>query len=305
MERILKNVFLAMSSNRLLNRMARRWGARFGARRVVAGETIDEAIDKVKELNRLGFKCSLDHLGEFTLSEEEAKEATNVCLETLKAIAESGADCNLSVKLTQLGLDIDRRLCLNNMKKIVGAAAQYRNFTRIDMEDYARNEATLEILRELRKTFRNVGVAIQAYLYKSEQDVIQLSRDKVNVRLVKGAYKESPAVAYPRKSDVDENMKKLIELQLRSGSFAAIATHDDRIIEYAKRLARQRGYSRDQFEFQMLYGIRPETQMKLVQEGYAVRVYVPFGKDWYGYFMRRLAERPANLSFALKGMFRK
>ncbi|WP_245983670.1 proline dehydrogenase family protein [Ammoniphilus oxalaticus] len=285
--------------------MAKRWGLRFGAHRVVAGQTIEEAIATVKKLNEQGLVCTLDHLGEFIFSEEEAQQATDDCIRTLEAMAASEVDCNLSLKLTQLGLDISEQLCMNNMTKILEMASKHHNFVRIDMEDYAHNQMTLELLRELRIKYRNVGTAIQAYLYKSEQDVRALGRDRVNLRLVKGAYKESPKVAFPNKADVDENFKKLIALQLKSGVYTAIATHDDQIIAYVKELEKQFGYSRDQFEFQMLYGIRTQTQLMLAKEGYTMRVYVPFGNDWYGYFMRRLAERPANVAFVLKGLIKK
>lgn len=298
MEALLKNFFLVLSKNRFLNRAAKKWGLRFGAGRVVAGETIEEAIAKVQELNCMGLSCTLDHLGEFVNSKEEALEAADYCIKTLEAIAASGVDCNLSLKLTQLGLDINRELCLSNMRRILDTGVKHGIFVRIDMEDYSHNQVTLSILKELRRTYKNVGTVIQAYLYKSEQDVLLLRKDQVNLRLVKGAYKESEKVAFPEKADVDENLKKLIKIHLSSGSYTAVASHDDKIITYTKSL----GFPRDQFEFQMLYGIRPAYQLQLVQEGYKVRVYVPYGNDWYGYFMRRLAERPANVAFVLKGL---
>lgn len=305
MEAVLKNIFLALSKNQMLNRLAKKWGLRFGAHRVVAGETIEEAIMKVRELNLQGLSCTLDHLGEFVFHEHEANEAADYCIKTLEAIADAKVDCNLSLKLTQLGLDISRELCVANMERILDAAAKYGNFVRIDMEDYAHYEMTLEILRDLRKKYKNVGTVIQAYLYKSEEDVKQLGKEHVNLRLVKGAYKEPADVAFPDKKDVDENLKKLITIHLASGSYTAVATHDDAMIEYTKELVKKHGYPRTQFEFQMLYGIRTATQLELVQQGYKMRVYVPYGNDWYGYFMRRLAERPANVSFVLKGLFRK
>lgn len=305
MEAILKNLFLALSKNQTINRLAKKWGLRFGAHRVVAGETIEEAIQKVKELNSQGLVCTLDHLGEFVFTEQEANEAADYCIKTLEAIAASQANCNLSLKMTQLGLDISPDLCMKNMQNILDTAAKHGNFVRIDMEDYAHNAVTLDILHELRKTYNNVGTVIQAYLYKSEEDVRELGKRQVNLRLVKGAYKESAEVAFPNKKDVDENYKKLIALHLKSGSYTAIATHDDHIIAFTKELEKKHGYSRDQFEFQMLYGIRTATQLELAKEGYKMRVYVPYGNDWYGYFMRRLAERPANVAFVLKGFFRK
>lgn len=305
MEALLKNIFLALSKNQVLNKFAKKWGLRFGAHRVVAGETIEEAIMKVRELNRQGLSCTLDHLGEFVFHEHEAKEAADYCIKTLDAIADAGVDCNLSLKLTQLGLDISRELCVANMQRILDAAGKYGNFVRIDMEDYAHNEMTLEILRELRQKHQNVGTVIQAYLYKSEEDVRRLGKEHVNLRLVKGAYKEPEYVAFPEKKDVDENLKRLIAIHLASGSYTAVATHDESMIEYTKELVKKHGYSRNLFEFQMLYGIRAATQLELVKQGYKMRVYVPYGNDWYGYFMRRLAERPANISFVVKGLLRK
>ncbi len=305
MEALLKNLFLVLSKNQSLNRLAQKWGMHFGAHRVVAGETIEEAIQKVRELNKQGLVCTMDHLGEFVFTEQEANEAADYCIKTLEAIAASKVNCNLSLKMTQLGLDISRDLCMMNMRRILDTAVKYTNFVRIDMEDYAHYSITLDILNELRQTYDNVGTVIQAYLYKSEDDVRHLGRRYVNLRLVKGAYKESPEVAFPNKKDVDENYKKLIALHLESGSYTAIATHDDHIIAFTKKLEKKHGYSREQFEFQMLYGIRTSTQLELVREGYRMRVYVPYGNDWYGYFMRRLAERPANVAFVIKGFFRK
>ncbi|RXT04906.1 proline dehydrogenase family protein [Ammoniphilus sp. CFH 90114] len=305
METVLKNFFLALSKNQMLNQMAKKWGLRFGAHRVVAGETIDEAIVKVRELNEKGLTCTLDHLGEFVFHEQEANEAADYCIKTLEAIAAAGVDCNLSLKMTQLGLDISRDLCVSHMRRILDTASKYGNFVRIDMEDYAHNEITLEILRELRKEYDNVGTVIQAYLYKSEEDVRRLGVERINLRLVKGAYKEPEDVAFPLKKDVDDNFKKLISLHLESGSYTAVATHDDAIIEHTKELEKKLSLSRDQFEFQMLYGIRTATQLELSRQGYRMRVYVPYGNDWYGYFMRRLAERPANVAFVLKGLLRK
>jgi proline dehydrogenase len=306
MEQLMKDFFLFLSKNKTLNAAAKKWGLRFGASRVVAGETIAEAINTVRQLNKKGLVCTLDHLGEFVFSVEEANESADYCIKTLEAIHQSGVDCNLSLKMTQLGLDISRELCMNNMRRILDAAKKNGNiFVRIDMEDYAHNEVTLEILDELLQDYDNVGTVIQAYLYKSADDIEKLKEKKVNLRLVKGAYKESPEVAFPNKADVDENYKKIIKQHLLNGCYAAIATHDDNIIAYVKRLEKEYNIPRTQFEFQMLYGIRPQSQVELAREGYKMRVYVPYGNDWYGYFMRRLAERPANVAFVIKGLFSK
>ncbi|RKP56094.1 proline dehydrogenase [Cohnella endophytica] len=303
---IARDFFLFLSKNALANRTARKWGLRFGANRFVAGETLQTAIQTVRELNSDGIEATLDHLGEFVSSPEEANAMMEYCLRTLDAIQDSGVRSNLSLKLTQLGLDISADLCLSNMKRILDRARQYGNFVRIDMEDYARNERTLEMFEQLRGTYvATVGVVIQAYLRKSIGDIERLASLKPNLRLVKGAYKEPQEVAYPLKSDVDSNFIRLIESHLLHGNFAAVATHDEKIIGHVKSFAAERGIPPSRFEFQMLYGIRSYRQKELAREGYAVRVYVPFGTDWYGYFMRRLAERPANVWFVVRSMFRR
>lgn len=306
MEQAMKNFFLFLSKNQTLNAAAKKWGLRFGANRFVSGETIDEAIAVVRQLNENGLTCTLDHLGEFVFSVEEANESADYCIKTLEAIHRSGVDCNLSLKMTSLGLDISRELCMTNMRRILDTAKQYGNiFVRIDMEDYAHNQVTMDILEELLHEYDNVGTVIQAYLYKAADDIEKLKDKKVNFRLVKGAYKESPEVAFPEKADTDENYKKIIRQHLLNGGYAAVATHDEQIIAYVKQLVEELNIPRSQFEFQMLYGIRTQSQIDLAREGYKMRVYVPYGKDWYGYFMRRLAERPANVAFVLKGMFSK
>lgn len=298
-----KNVFLYASQNKLFNKGAKKWGLKLGASQVVAGVTIESAIKKVRELNQKGIVCTLDHLGEFISSKEEATEAAAYNIKTLKAIAASGVNSNLSVKMTQLGLDIDLDFCLNNMRRILDVAKETNNFVRIDMEDYVHCQMTLDILRELRKTYDNVGTVIQSYLFRAEQDVKDLRG--IPLRLVKGAYKESSEVAYQEKEKIDENYMNIIKEHLLSGSYTAIASHDHNIIAKVKEFAKQQNIPSNQFEFQMLYGFRKEMQLSLVQEGYKMRVYVPFGDDWFGYFMRRLAERPQNVAFALKGFFSK
>lgn len=306
MESILRNFFLFLSKNKFANRTAKKYGLRFGARRFVAGEQIMEAITVIRELNRLGIVVTLDHLGEFIFTEEEANESTECCIRTLEEIAASGVNSNLSLKMTQLGLDISRELCMTNMRRILDTAARFNNFVRIDMEDYAHNEISIEIFEELRKEYgATVGLVIQAYLYKSEQDIDRLHVYRPNLRLVKGAYKESPEVAFPKKEDVDRNFIRIIEKHLLNGNYAAIATHDDQIINHVKKFVKEHNIPNSQFEFQMLYGIRTAAQQELAGEGYTMRVYVPYGNDWYGYFMRRLAERPANVGFVLKSMFKK
>ncbi|MEK4146010.1 proline dehydrogenase [Robertmurraya sp. FSL W8-0741] len=302
---ISKNFFLYVSQHKGLNKAARKWGLKFGAAQVVAGVTIDHAIQTVKELNDKGILCTLDHLGEFVNSTEEALQATEYNVRTLEAIGKAGVNSHLSVKMTQLGLDIDREFCVKNMCQILDAAKRTNNFVRIDMEDYAHCQITLDILRELREVygFDNVGTVIQAYLYRAHNDVKDLKG--ISLRLVKGAYKEEPAVAYQDKKEIDENYMKIIKEHLQSGSYTAIASHDHRIIAKVKKFAEDNDIPRTQFEFQMLYGFREELQESLMKEGYKMRVYVPFGDDWFGYFMRRLAERPQNVGFALRGFFSK
>lgn len=302
-EAISKNFFLAVSQSKPLNKAARKWGLKFGASQVVAGDNLESALENVKGLNRKGLSCTMDHLGEFVSSREEASAATAYCVKTLHAIAKEKVDSNLSVKMTQLGLDIDYGFCLDNMRKIVSTAKQYNNFVRIDMEDSTRTQVTLDILKELRKEYDNVGTVIQAYLFRSEQDMKDLAG--IPLRLVKGAYKEPAEVAIQDKPQVDENYFKIIKMHLLSGSYTAIASHDHNLIDRVKEFVKKENIPNSQFEFQMLYGFRNELQQSLAKEGYKVRIYVPFGDDWFGYFMRRLAERPQNVAWALKGLFSK
>jgi proline dehydrogenase len=304
MEAIMRNFFQSLAKSQASNALAKKYGLRFGARRFVAGETIRQAIEVVQQLNQTGRVVTLDHLGEFVFTEAEAKESADMCLQTLDAIHEFAVISSLSLKMTSLGLDIGKDLCMKNMRRILDRAKQNGNFVRIDMEDYAHCQVSLDIYRELRKEYDNVGIVIQAYLYRTEQDIQDLNEYKANLRLVKGAYKESPEVAFPEKIDVDKNYKKIIAMHLKNGNYTAIASHDEAIIRFTKELVKKEGISKDQFEFQMLYGICEDLQKQLVKEGYKVRVYVPYGIDWYGYFMRRLAERPANVWFVLKNMFK-
>lgn len=302
----MRDTLLFLSKNQAANKAAKKYGLRFGANRFVAGETIETAIRTVRELNKQGIVVTLDHLGEFVFSEEEATEAADYCIRTLDAIHEAGVKSHLSLKMTQLGLDISRDLCMRNMRRILDRAKQYGNFVRIDMEDYAHNQITLEIFKQLRSEYgETVGLVLQAYLYKVESDIDELNQFKPNLRLVKGAYKESPEVAFPNKEDVDRNFIKIIEKHLLYGNYAAVATHDEKVIEHVKKFVKEHNIPNSQFEFQMLYGIRTQLQQQLANEGYTMRVYVPYGDDWYGYFMRRLAERPANVKFVVTSMFKK
>ena len=304
MELIMRNMFQSLGKNTSANKLAKKYGLRFGAGRFVAGESIKSAIEVVKRLNSEGKVVTLDHLGEFVYTEEEALESAAMCIQTLDAINEAGVNSNLSLKMTSLGLDISKELCMKNMRKILDRAKLYNNFVRIDMEDYAHCQLSIDIYKELRKEYDNVGLVIQAYLYRTEQDIVDLNQLKANLRLVKGAYKESTSVAFPEKNEVDENYKKIIKQHLLNGNYTAIATHDETMIEYTKSVVSEHQIPKNQFEFQMLYGICEEIQARLVKEGFKVRVYVPYGVDWFGYFMRRLAERPANVWFVLKNLLK-
>lgn len=280
------------------------------ARRFVAGETLDDAIRAVQALNQKGILATLDHLGENVHTEADATRAAQAYLDLLERIAASGIKSNVSLKLTQLGLDIGEDLCIGNMRRILECARKYNNFVRIDMESTAYTDRTLRVFRALREDyeFANVGVVIQAYLYRSETDVTELASEGANIRLCKGAYKEPPEVAFPLKADVDKNYVRLMQLYLSDearakGAYIGVATHDEKMIQATKAFVAQRQIPKDRFEFQMLYGIRSQAQEQLVADGYKMRVYVPYGGEWYPYFMRRLAERPANVWFIVRHIF--
>ncbi|MBM7704564.1 proline dehydrogenase family protein [Metabacillus iocasae] len=305
MEQAMRDFFLFLSKNKTLTKLAKRYGLRFGASRFVAGETIDLAVKAIRELNEKKLAVTIDYLGEFVDNEREANEMADHCVEAIRAIGREKLNAQLSLKMTSMGLDISDDIVLRNMRKILDAAQANDVFVTIDMEDYSRCGKTIEIFKQLKSEYDHIGTVIQAYLYRTEKDMDDLNAYSPNLRLVKGAYKESTEVAFPDKKDVDDNFKKIIKTHLLNGNYTAVATHDDTIIEYTKQLVKEHGISNDQFEFQMLYGIRPERQEQLVSEGYTMRVYVPYGTDWYGYFMRRLAERPANVAFVLKGIVKK
>ena len=277
------------------------------ARRFVAGETLDDAIRVVQTLNAKGLLVSLDHLGENVHSEADAARATQAYLDLLERIAISSVNSNISLKLTALGLDMSEEVCVGNMRRILTRARETNNFVRIDMESSTYTDRTLRVFRTLREEygFGNVGVVIQAYLLRSEQDVREMAAAGANIRLCKGAYKEPPTVAFPLKADVDANYVKLMQIyldepSLSSGARIAVATHDDHMIDATREYVNANQVDKAAFEFQMLYGIRPQAQEQLAAQGYKMRVYVPYGTEWYPYFMRRLAERPANVWFLLR-----
>jgi len=272
--------------------------------RFVAGEDLADAVNAISRLNSNGISASFDHLGESITSEAETRQEVNEYLHVLDSIRDNVLDSNVSVKLTQLGLDVSQELCYSNTRMIVEAALRNNNFVRIDMEDSTKTDATLQVFKRLRAEFENVGIVIQAYLYRSEKDTEELLSLGARIRLCKGAYKEPPEVAFPKKADVDANYVKLMRMLLPSGIYHGIATHDEKMIAPTIQFAKQQAISPESFEFQMLYGIRRDLQEKLVREGYRMRVYVPYGHYWYPYFMRRLAERPANMWFVLRNMLR-
>lgn len=302
---MLRTLLLQLSRSRALaawltrNRFARRMSRRF-----VAGETLEEACAAARACNQRGMSATLDHLGENVTNPEQARRAQQTYLQIFEHIEQQRLQANVSLKLTQLGLDLDMEFCARLLEPIVRRAEACGSFVRIDMESSAYTERTLLLCKRMRAISPAVGAVIQSYLYRSEQDVRELIALGCRIRLCKGAYKEPPQIAFPRKADVDANFIRLMQMLLSSGLYHAIATHDPRMIQVTKDFARSRGIGPDRFEFQMLYGIRPDLQQQLVREGYRVRIYIPFGRDWFPYFMRRLAERPANLLFLLRNLFR-
>lgn len=276
------------------NRLAKKLASRF-----VAGETVDDAVATLRELNGTKLSASLDLLGESVLHAEEAERACKTYLEVLERLHRANANANVSVKLTQMGLDIDEQLCIRNMRAIIGRAKQHDSFVRIDMEQSTYTARTLALFTDvLYPEFGNaVGVVLQSYLRRTAADVEAMIALGARVRLCKGAYKEPEDVAFPDKKDVDENYVACMERLLERGNYPGIATHDAKIIDHAKTFAKRTGIGAERYEFQMLYGVRRDLQYRLRREGYNMRVYVPFGTHWYPYLMRRLAERPANIAF--------
>jgi proline dehydrogenase len=302
-----KALFHGLAQVPTLQRLASKYGMAPGgfARRFIAGETVEEAVGAVADLPGKGLNLTLDYLGESVSSAAAASAAATDYVAIIGKIVDSGIERNISLKLTQLGLDVDRATAVDNMRRILEPADANGFFVRIDMENSPYTDATLEIVDTLwRQGHTSVGTVIQSYLKRSADDVQRLNAKGVRVRLVKGAYKEPKDVAYQKKSEVDGAYVELMRTLLDEGTYPAIATHDPLIIEATKAYAKSRGYANDRFEFQMLYGIRRDLQTALVKEGYRVRVYVPFGKQWYPYFMRRLGERPANVGFVLRGIAR-
>lgn len=275
------------------------------SRRFVPGETVDAVLEAARRANRAGLKVTCNYLGEAVGSRAEAEAAANVYLEVLDRIAREGIDGNISVKLSQLGQDIDEAFLRRNARRVVERAAGYGIFVRFDMESSAYVQRTLDLFERLwTEEIRNIGVVLQAYLRRTEQDARRMVELGARVRLCKGAYAEPPHLAFQDKRDVDANFTRIAKILLDGGHYPAIATHDERIIEAVRRYARERAIDANAFEFQMLYGVRRDLQRRLVAQGHNVRVYIPFGEAWYPYLMRRLAERPANLLFFVGSLIR-
>jgi proline dehydrogenase len=300
-----RSLLIFLSRRKLLrkwmetSKLAQRFSARF-----VAGSNLDQALTVCKELNAEGISVTLDVLGESISSIEEAGAARDAYLRTIAAIHEQHVEGNVSLKLSQFGIDLSADVCHDNVGQLVEKAASLNGFVRVDMESSEYVDRTLGLVCDLYDKYRAVGTVIQAYLYRSKKDIEMLNARGVRVRLCKGAYLEPESVAYPQKSQVDANYVELMQLLLDQGTYPAIATHDEKMIAATKAYAAEHKVSRDAFEFQMLYGIRRDLQRQLAKDGYRVRVYVPFGSAWYPYYMRRLAERPANVLFILRNMFK-
>jgi proline dehydrogenase len=274
--------------------------------RFIAGETTEEAVAAIREINARGASASFDHLNESVSSVAATEDEVREYLHLLELIDETKIDSNVSIKLTQFGLEIDPELAYRNARRIIEDAVRRRNFVRIDMEGSNVTQVTLDVFRRLRSEFdlNDVGIVLQSYLYRTMDDARELLKIPARIRLCKGAYDEPPEVAYPEKKDVDDNYVRVMQLLLASGTYHGIATHDPKMIEATIDFAQREGIAKDAFEFQMLYGIRRDLQEQLAGDGWRMRIYVPYGKHWYPYFMRRLAERPANIWFVLKNFLK-
>lgn len=307
---MLRAAFIALSESRSLRAIAER--SRFGQQtssRFVAGTQVADAIRAAQAVNQFGAGVSIDNLGENVTNADEARASAKLYHELLDQIAAQHLDANVSVKLTHMGLDVDESLALGQVRDLVSKAAAMtpKNFVRVDMEGSAYTQRTLDFVHELHRTPGNarcVGAVIQSYMRRSEADVEKLLSEGIRIRLCKGAYKEPPEIAFQKKSEVDGNYIKLMKILMKSGIYHGLATHDEAIINGAKAFATRENIPRDAFEFQMLHGIRRDLQQGLVKQGWRMRVYIPFGTEWYPYLLRRLAERPANVWFIAKNMLR-
>jgi proline dehydrogenase len=305
---VLRALFISLSESRSLRAIAEKSaiGRRISTR-FVAGTQVEDVLRATKAINQAGATVSIDNLGENVTNVEEARESAGLYHQLLDDIARLGLKANISLKLTHMGLDIDEKLARELVAGLVAKAASLKSFVRVDMEGSPYTQRTLNFVHELHRMPGNrgvVGTVIQSYLHRSEQDVNDLLAQGIRIRLCKGAYKEPPEIAFQKKSEVDANYVKLMKILMKSGIYHGLATHDEAIIKEAKAFATREKIARDSFEFQMLHGIRRDLQQQLVREGWGMRVYIPFGTEWYPYFMRRLAERPANVFFIVKNFFR-
>ena len=305
---MLRALFISLSESRSLRAIAEKSaiGRRISTR-FVAGTQVEDVLRATKAINQAGATVSIDNLGENVTNVEEARESAGLYHQLLDDIARLGLKANISLKLTHMGLDIDEKLARELVAGLVAKAASLKSFVRVDMEGSPYTQRTLDFVHELHRMPGNrgvVGTVIQSYLHRSEQDVNDLLALGIRIRLCKGAYKEPPEIAFQKKSEVDANYVKLMKILMKSGIYHGLATHDEAIIKEAKAFATREKIARDSFEFQMLHGIRRDLQQQLVREGWGMRVYIPFGTEWYPYFMRRLAERPANVFFIVKNFFR-
>jgi len=305
---VLRATFIALSESRGLRSFAEKTalGQRL-SRRFVAGITIDDALRAARAMNQIGLGVSVDNLGENVTNADEARHSAQLYHQMLDQMAAQELNANVSVKLTHMGLDVNEAMAYEITSGLVQHAARIKNFVRVDMEGSAYTQRTLDFVRRLHREPEyadHVGAVIQSYLYRSEKDVEQLLSERIRIRLCKGAYKEPPDVAFPKKSEVDDNYVKLMKLLLKSGIYHGIATHDEKMIGATIDFAQREKIAAAAFEFQMLYGVRRDLQQKLIKEGWRCRVYIPFGTEWYPYLMRRLAERPANAIFILRNLFR-
>jgi len=305
---VLRAAFISLSESKSIRAAAEEtWIGQRLSRRFVAGTTIEDALAATRATNQLGLSVSVDNLGENVTNADEARHSAQLYHQMLDQMATQKLNANVSMKLTHMGLDVDPTLAFDIATKLVQHAASINNFVRIDMEGSPYTQRTLDFVRKLHSSPENagkVGAVIQAYLFRSEKDVEQLVADRIRVRLCKGAYKESPEISFEKKEDTDANYVKLMKMLLKSGVYHGIATHDENMIRATIEFAQNEKIPASAFEFQMLYGVRRDLQQKLVKEGWACRVYIPFGTEWYPYLMRRLAERPANAIFILKNLFR-
>ena len=305
---MLRAAFISLSESKSLRSAAEKtWTGRRVSRRFVAGTTIEDALAATQAMNRLGLSVSVDNLGENVTNADEARHSAQLYHQLLDRMSEEGLDANVSLKLTHMGLDVDEAMAYQISSEVVEHAVRINNFVRVDMEGSPYTQRTLDFVHRLHRApglAGHVGAVIQSYLFRSEKDVEDLIAGGIRIRLCKGAYKESPQIAFEKKTDVDANYIKLMKMLLKSGIYHGMATHDERMIRATIEFAQKEKIPPQAFEFQMLYGVRRDLQQRLVKEGWRCRVYIPFGTEWYPYFMRRLAERPANMLFIIKNLFR-